>query len=117
MRANFTKLDSSDSAAKGLVKVGVGLHYGVAVVGDIGDERRLEFAVIGDTVNVASRVEHLTRNLKVPLTVSEDLIEAVRREDADGAALIEKFTDAGSQTIRGRRRKIGIWVLGKTERF
>jgi adenylate cyclase len=112
------------------VAVGVGLHYGPAVVGDIGDERRLEFAVIGDTVNVASRVEHLTRALAAPLTVSDDLVEAVRGEadgaranagdaaDAgvtdDSAALLEKLTFAGPHTIRGRQGKIGIWTLAQT---
>ena len=39
------------------IKVGVGLHYGPVVLGDIGAEQRFEFAVIGDTVNVASRLE------------------------------------------------------------
>ena len=102
------------AAGESSVSVGVGVHYGVTVVGDIGDERRLEFAVIGDTVNVASRVEHLTRSLGTPLTVSEDLIQAVRREDADSAALLEKLSDAGPQEVRGRRGKIGVWTLAET---
>lgn len=93
------------------VTVGIGLHYGVAVVGDIGDERHVEFAVIGDTVNVASRVEHLTRRLNTPLTVSEDLANAVRREDNQGATLIDELIYAGPQVIRGREKQIGIWMM------
>ncbi len=93
------------------VSVGVGLHYGVTVVGDIGNERRLEFAVIGDTVNVASRVENLTRSLETPLTVSEELVAAVHRENDGGEVLLEKLVDAGQQTIRGRQGKIGIWMM------
>lgn len=43
------------------IAVSLGLHFGPAILGDIGTERRLEFATLGDTVNVASRLEELTR--------------------------------------------------------
>ena len=45
-----------------IIRASFGLHYGPAVLGDIGSNR-LEFAVIGNTVNVASRIEALTRGL------------------------------------------------------
>ncbi|MFV2091973.1 MAG: adenylate/guanylate cyclase domain-containing protein, partial [Hyphomicrobiales bacterium] len=44
------------------VDIGVGVDFGPAIIGDVGDNRRLEFTVVGDTVNVAARVEALTRS-------------------------------------------------------
>ena len=66
------------------VQLGIGVHYGPVVVGNVGEQRHLQFTVIGDTVNVASRVERLTRDHDTPVLASADVIEAARRE-ADGA--------------------------------
>jgi adenylate cyclase len=93
------------------VRVAVGLHYGPVIVGDIGDERRLEFAVIGDSVNVASRIEQMTRVLDTPLAFSHDLYEAVVREADGGDELLERFTDAGPRDVHGREGQVRIWTL------
>ena len=93
------------------VRLGVGVHYGPVIIGDIGDERRLEYAVIGDAVNVASRVEHLTRDLRSPLLVSQELTEAVKAENAGGSRLLARFVDAGVRDIPGRGGDVHLWML------
>ena len=71
---------------KEALRIALGLHYGPVVVGNIGTDRRLEFGVLGDTVNVASRIETLTRELGVVAAISGQVADAVmdearRRED------------------------------------
>src|SRR5690606_37992761 len=62
------------------VRLSIGIHYGEAVLGNIGTDRRLEFAVLGDVVNVASRLETLTRKLGCRLAASAELIAATRSQ-------------------------------------
>ena len=61
------------------IQVSVGLHYGQVVLGDIG-LNRLEFAVIGTTVNAASRLEALTREFGCAIVVSDALVRQARTE-------------------------------------
>ncbi len=84
------------------LRLAVGVHYGPIVLGDIGSNRRMEFAVLGDTVNVASRLENANRELGSRCIVSAELIDAARiesREETD--RLIGKLQDYGPLALRG----------------
>ncbi|MCW5751135.1 MAG: adenylate/guanylate cyclase domain-containing protein [Alphaproteobacteria bacterium] len=103
---NAGRIANGESA----IRAGFGLHYGPAVLGDIG-VNRLEFAVIGDTVNVASRIEALTRPLKVSLAASDELVSRVRRETAAAGDPAYDLVKHDDQSIRGLDRRFTVWTL------
>lgn len=90
------------------IHAGFGLHYGPAVLGDIGSSR-LEFAVIGNTVNIASRVESLTRQLSVELAATDDLMAAARHQANGSGEVLDGFVRQESQEIRGLDTKMAVW--------
>ena len=94
------------------VLLSVGIHYGDVILGDIGSERRLEFATLGDTVNVASRLESLTRKLHTQVIISNAVVESQEANSPDkGAKLLLDFQPDGKQSVRGRDTEITIWKL------
>lgn len=105
---NLTRCQAGD----GPIRIGVGLHWGAVVLGDIGGDNRLEFAEIGDTVNVASRLEQMTRELGVEIVASAALIAAVEgavpREEAE--RLLDGFVRTPPRPVRGRSGEIALLV-------
>lgn len=91
------------------IRAGFGLHYGPVVLGDIG-AHRLEFAVIGSTVNAASRLEALTRQLGCVLVASDALVDQVRTEASSSGVELTRLVSQPAQPIRGIEQPIGIWV-------
>jgi len=100
------------TAGEAPIRVSFGLHYGPVVLGDIG-LTRLEFAVIGSTVNAASRIEALTRALDCALVASDALVERAKTELGSADAAFRPLAAQSPQTIRGLEQPIAIWIQAR----
>jgi len=98
-----------EAAGLGPLQMGLGLHYGPVVAGDIGSRRNMAFATVGDTTNVTSRLQALTRELRVGIVASAALVAAVEREAAD-LVLLQGLTTRGPTVLRGRDTPIELWA-------
>ena len=84
-------------------KIGVGLYTGQALVGNIGAPKRLEFATIGDTVNAASRLEGVTKDMKVVVAAAESTVKAAGEGVRTGK--VETLT------VKGRGEPIRVYEI------
>jgi adenylate cyclase len=88
--------------------VSVGIHYGPVVMARLGGDAQAEITPAGDTVNVASRIEKLTRDHDATIAISGAVVAAI--VEPERTALMTGFAEVPTQEIHGRVGKIAIWV-------
>ena len=87
------------------LRVSVGVHCGPVTVGNLGGRERIEFTVVGDVVNVASRLEEVTREIGGSIVASEDCIQA-----AGGSEWLTRFQASRDIQLRGRKQGILVHI-------
>ena len=87
------------------IRVGVGIHTGTLMLGTIGEEQRIESTVISDTVNIANRVEDLTKLYCNKAIITEEVLAECGSDQKDCVRSL------GKVTIRGKQEPIGIYDL------
>ncbi len=91
------------------IEIGLGLHLGPAVVGNIGSPDRMEFTSIGQTVNMASRLESLCKDLGTHLVCSEMILSKLSEFERN------EFSLSPSLSIRGVQNKVQVGIHKASE--
>lgn len=89
---------------RGSLRAGVGLHSGSVVVGTMGGGSKLDFTLIGDAVNVAARVEALTRQTGDTILITEATKDLLRGRTA-------ALSSRGTEIVRGRSEPVSIYAV------
>ena len=110
MQESIARLNA-ERAGRGqeTIRLSVGVHYGPVILGDIGNARRMEFAMLGDTVNVASRLEAATRSLDCRTIVSQPALEAVG-DMSVRESFRRRMRPHQGLMLRGRSEGADVWV-------
>jgi adenylate cyclase len=104
-REMLTAMDRINAQTSWPLRIGIGIHFGEVVAGNIGSPRRKEYTVIGDTVNFASRLEALNKEFGSQLLISAAVREALGEDGSDAIAL-------GEVEVRGYEQKVAVFQLG-----
>jgi len=88
----------------GELRIGIGINSGVVIAGTIGGGGKLEFTLIGDTVNVAARVEQLTKTTGDPILLTQQTVDALRSRPAG-------LTERGAHALKGKSALTRIFGL------
>jgi class 3 adenylate cyclase len=91
----------------GMLRVGIGINSGEVIAGTIGGGGKLEFTLIGDTVNVAARVEQLTKATGDPILLTQDTLHAM-------TGVPDGIVDRGAHPLKGKAAPVQVFAVPST---
>jgi len=89
--------------SKDKIGIGIGINCGECILGNIGFQNKMDYTIIGDTVNLASRIENLTKTYHHPLIVSEYVYEATKEKFI--------FRKIDNVRVKGKNKPVGIYAV------
>jgi adenylate cyclase len=104
MMDKLKELNETDGFGDGnKINIGIGINTGKCIVGNMGSDQRFDYSVIGDPVNLASRLEGVSKNYDATLVIGEDTYRGISK--------LYKFKKLDDVQVKGKSNKVAIYTI------